>query len=82
VIVVDNNSTDRTGELARAVARRRFEPINQISRARNAGGRHASGDWLLFVDADSCLHPASVAELLRCIRERQERSRRLRSLAG
>lgn len=54
LIVVDNNSTDRTAEIARAAgARVVFEPVNQISRARNAGGNAASGDWLLFVDADS-----------------------------
>ena len=30
-----------------------FEPVNQIARARNTGAAAASGDWLLFVDADS-----------------------------
>ena len=54
IIVCDNNSTDRTSEIARrAGARVVFEPVNQISRARNAGAAAASGDWLLFVDADS-----------------------------
>jgi glycosyltransferase involved in cell wall biosynthesis len=54
VIVCDNNSTDRTAEIAAAAgAIVVFEPINQISRARNAGAARASGDWLLFVDADS-----------------------------
>jgi glycosyltransferase involved in cell wall biosynthesis len=54
LIVCDNNSSDRTGELARAAgATVVFEPLNQIARARNAGARAASGDWLLFVDADS-----------------------------
>ena len=38
LIVCDNNSTDRTAEIAAAAgARVVFEPINQIGRARNAG---------------------------------------------
>jgi glycosyltransferase involved in cell wall biosynthesis len=54
LIVCDNNSTDRTSELARAAgAQVVFEPVNQIGRARNRGASVASGDWLLFVDADS-----------------------------
>lgn len=54
IVVCDNNSSDRTGELARAQgARVLFEPINQISRARNAGAAAANGEWLVFVDADS-----------------------------
>lgn len=54
VIVCDNNSTDRTAEVARvAGARVVFEPVNQISRARNAGAAAAGGDWLVFIDADS-----------------------------
>ena len=54
LIVCDNNSTDRTAQIAHAAgARVVFEPVNQIARARNTGAAHASGDWLLFVDADS-----------------------------
>jgi glycosyltransferase involved in cell wall biosynthesis len=69
VIVVDNNSSDQTAAMAQAAgARVVFEPINQISRARNAGGRSAKGDWLLFIDADSWLSPVSLAELLQCAR--------------
>jgi len=53
LIVCDNNSTDRTAAIARAAgARVVFEPKNQIARARNTGAAHASGDWLLFIDAD------------------------------
>ncbi len=54
LIVCNNNSTDRTAEVAEAEgARVVFEPINQIARARNCGAAAASGDWLLFIDADS-----------------------------
>jgi glycosyltransferase involved in cell wall biosynthesis len=54
LIVCDNNSTDRTAEIARAGgATVVFEPVNQIARARNTGAASASGDWLVFVDADS-----------------------------
>jgi glycosyltransferase involved in cell wall biosynthesis len=54
LIVCDNNSTDRTAEIARAAgAKVVFEPINQIARARNRGAAAAAGVWLIFVDADS-----------------------------
>jgi glycosyltransferase involved in cell wall biosynthesis len=59
LIVCDNNSTDRTSEIAQAAgAKVVFEPINQIARARNRGAEAASGDWLVFVDADS--HPSAA----------------------
>jgi glycosyltransferase involved in cell wall biosynthesis len=64
LIVCDNNSTDRTAEIARqAGAKVVFEPVNQISRARNAGAAAASGDWLVFVDADSFPDRALFADL-------------------
>src|SRR5262245_61871995 len=54
LIVCDNNSTDRTAEIAKQTgAKVVFEPLNQISRARNTGAAAASGDWLVFIDADS-----------------------------
>jgi glycosyltransferase involved in cell wall biosynthesis len=54
IVVCDNNSTDQTAALARtAGAIVVFEPVNQISRARNRGAAAASGDWFIFIDADS-----------------------------
>jgi glycosyltransferase involved in cell wall biosynthesis len=54
LIVCDNNSTDQTAQIAReAGATVVFEPVNQIARARNRGASAATGDWLIFVDADS-----------------------------
>ena len=68
IIVCDNNSTDRTAEIARqGGAKVVFEPVNQISRARNAGAAVASGDWLVFVDADSFPDAALFADLAAAI---------------
>jgi glycosyltransferase involved in cell wall biosynthesis len=70
LIVCDNNSTDRTAEIARAAgATVVFEPVNQIARARNAGAAQASGDWLLFVDADSYPGKALFAEMILAIQK-------------
>ena len=64
LIVSDNNSTDRTAEIARlAGARVVFEPVNQIARARNAGAAVARGQWLVFVDADSHPSPGLFADV-------------------
>jgi glycosyltransferase involved in cell wall biosynthesis len=69
LIVCDNNSTDRTAEIAReAGAAVVFEPVNQIARARNAGAARASGDWLLFVDADSYPDRDLMNEVVQAIR--------------
>ncbi len=69
VIVVDNNSTDRTAAIAReqgvTVV---FEPINQISAARNAGGAAATGEWLIFIDADTLVTVGTLDEMLSLIR--------------
>jgi len=56
LLVVDNNSTDRTAEIARSAgATVVFEPINQIARARNKGASVADTEALVFLDADTLL---------------------------
>lgn len=58
IIVTDNNSTDNTAELAQQLgAKVVFEPVNQISRARNAGAQAAAGKYFIFVDADTHISP-------------------------
>jgi glycosyltransferase involved in cell wall biosynthesis len=65
IIVTDNNSTDATAEIAgRLGARVLFEPVNQISRARNTGARAARGKYLVFVDADTIVPSALLAQAL------------------
>ena len=56
IIVVDNCSTDRTAEIAKNIGVNLVnEPVRQISRARNAGARHAKGAILFFIDADTSI---------------------------
>ncbi|MEY4488627.1 MAG: hypothetical protein RIQ79_1135 [Verrucomicrobiota bacterium] len=64
LVVCDNNSTDRTAEIARTEGSKVvFEPVNQIGRARNTGASVASGEWLLFIDADSQPSRALLADV-------------------
>ena len=68
VIVVDDGSTDDTIAIVRAVSDPRLHLMTNdsagVSSARNLGARHASGDWLVFLDADDRLRPGAVAALL------------------
>lgn len=65
IIVCDNNSTDATSAVAESCGCTVvFEPINQISRARNRGASIASGQWLLFVDADSWPSPELIEDVI------------------
>lgn len=69
LVVCNNNSSDRTAELAEEEgARVIFEPINQIARARNTGASAATGDWLVFVDADSHPTPELFRNVVQAIR--------------
>jgi glycosyltransferase involved in cell wall biosynthesis len=70
LIVVNNHSSDDTAARARGLgARVLFEPVRQIARARNRGGFAARGQWLLFVDADSCPDGALIRDLVEAIED-------------
>ncbi len=62
VIVVDDGSTDRTAEIARDMGARVVPvTLRHIAAARNAGGRAATGELLIFVDADTMV-PVGVLQ--------------------
>jgi glycosyltransferase involved in cell wall biosynthesis len=58
VIVANNESTDRTAEVATAHGARVVTvQKRRIAAARNGGARAAVGEILCFIDADSAVHP-------------------------
>lgn len=64
IVVCDNNSTDKTAVIAKEHgAKVVFEAKNQIARARNTGASIASGDWFVFIDADSIPSPLLFEDL-------------------
>jgi rSAM/selenodomain-associated transferase 2 len=64
VIVVDGGSIDHTGEIVRGEPRVRFltAPKGRASQM-NTAARHATGDWLLFLHADTLLPEGALARL-------------------
>ncbi|MCW5941941.1 MAG: glycosyltransferase, partial [Fimbriimonadaceae bacterium] len=57
IVVVDTGSTDGTRDIARRYGARLFEfPwTDSFSEARNESLRHATGDWIFWMDADDTL---------------------------
>ena len=56
IIVVDNNSTDNTRQVAEKYgAKVVFEPFRQIAKARNSGAKAAKSIFFIFLDADTVL---------------------------
>jgi glycosyltransferase involved in cell wall biosynthesis len=65
IIVVDNDSTDNTAEIAQKHgARIVLEPFRQIARARNSGAKAAKSAFLVFLDADTILPPPLLKQAL------------------
>lgn len=64
IIVVDSGSTDRTVECARAVTDRVFTITWEgYGAARNFALTQASGDWILWLDADERVTPELAGEI-------------------
>ncbi|MDQ7097167.1 glycosyltransferase [Desulfosporosinus sp. PR] len=69
IIVIDTGSTDNTCEIARTFGAKiySFPWDNNFSTARNASLEQASGDWILFLDADEELqldYPHALSDLV------------------
>lgn len=69
VIVANDGSTDRTGDIALEHAARVIGVNHrQIAATRNAGARAASGEVLIFVDADTMVTEQALLAAIREIR--------------
>lgn len=63
-IVVDNESTDKTAQIAESFgAKVVTETKHNIATVRNAGAKNAGGDVLIFIDADT-LVPESLFRVI------------------
>ena len=75
IIVVDDGSPDRSGEIARRHARRdlRVRVVTRenggLSAARNTGIEHARGEFLTFVDSDDVVTPDAYTSAIDALRE-------------
>ena len=75
VILIDDGSTDDSGAICDAYARRdgRIRVIHQknggAAAAKNAGLRAATGEYLSFADSDDFLEPGAYAYMLALLKE-------------
>src|SRR5947208_949111 len=73
ILVIDDRSTDRTGDIIAEIAAR-YPHIKPLKGKENPDGwigkcnalneavAHASGEWIVFTDADTCHFPNSLRD--------------------
>ncbi len=75
IILVDDGSTDSSKNIAEDYAKndKRIKVIHQknagLSSARNTGLKHATGDFVTFVDSDDFISPKMVEKMLQAIHD-------------
>ena len=74
IILVDNNSTDHSGEVIKRwpdVIKLEFIPWQSSYAARNIGIERATGEVLAFIDADCWAHPDWLRAGVRALQEKR-----------
>lgn len=79
LILVDDGSTDGSGELCDQIAERESTPERRIhvihqsnqglSAARNTGLQHATGQLISFLDSDDALDPQTLSQLYQALEQ-------------
>lgn len=78
VLLIDDGSTDGSGDLCDVIAHKNhcvrcYHQKNRgVSAARNYGLRKASGDYIVFLDADDSFNATMLASLLNMVENHQE----------
>ena len=77
MIVVDTGSEDNTKSLAHQAGAKVFDFtwIDDFAAAKNYAIEQASGNWILFLDADEYFAPESVGRVREVIRKRGKNNR-------
>jgi len=79
IIVVDNNSTDRTAEIARSFGVKVIKEMRSgVGWARYAGTKEAVGEYVLHIDADTILPSDYLINVL----DRFKKNKKLVCLSG
>lgn len=75
ILVIDDGSTDGTGEILRDLAAKKeglriiHQPNGGLGAARNLGLEQARGDYVWFLDGDDFLNPGSVERVVKVLVE-------------
>ncbi len=75
VIIIDNNSPDNSAEIINEFTEKypNFKTYKRIGGglggARNEGIKHASGEYLVFLDSDDYIKPNAIEELVKAAEE-------------
>ena len=75
IIVVDDGSTDGTGNMMSTKypqCRLLSQANSGVSSARNLGIANAKGDWIALLDSDDAWHPEKLAQQMSALNDSQE----------
>ena len=69
IVIVDTGSTDKTKEIAAKFTNKifDFQWCDDFSAARNESLKHATGDWILVLDADETIAWKDLSEIRKLI---------------
>ena len=80
IIIVDNNSTDNTLQIAEKLKAKHSEKIKVLQQkkqganaARNMGLKNSTGEWIQFLDADDLLLPGKIKHQVDILKEKKDK---------